>query len=431
MEVRLDAPRALQWHVHSPTLARFVADLMVAEVAALRPGGAELPTTPWAIDMPIGFTGLGLDSLERMAVAAALSEALHLHESGQEDLLLVKRQFGEWLEVIAEGLLGFDARVTFRTSGSNGAPKVCVHSLASLEQETDVVCKMVRGVRRVLSAVPAHHIYGFLFTVLAPSRLNVRDVLDIRRLTPQALGKVLRPGDLVVSHPAHWDLVARHTSMPLEGVQGMSSTAPCSVELARALEHRGLAQLLQIYGTSETGGVGWRTSANAPYALMEFWSRSAVGDGGLRRALPDGSCTEHLLQDNLEWLKNGQFVVGPRLDEAVQVGGINVFPARVREVLRTHPQVVDAAVRLMSPNEGARLKTYIVLRSGTNLQTFREQLDSWLITRMSAAEVPKSVTLGDTLPRNDQGKLCDWPGITSVAIQSPPPPAPPIESHLR
>jgi long-chain acyl-CoA synthetase len=33
----------------------------------------------------------------------------------------------------------------------------------------------------------------------------------------------------------------------------------------------------------------------------------------------------------------------------VQVGGVNVFPERVRQVLLEHPLVVDAAVRLMRP----------------------------------------------------------------------------------
>ncbi|MBC8086057.1 MAG: AMP-binding protein [Phycisphaerae bacterium] len=409
MDVRREAPAASRWHVHPGALPRFVADLIVAEVTSLRPGGAELPPTPWALDLPIGSPGLGLDSLERMSVAAALSQALHLHESGQDDLLLVKRQFGEWLDVIADALLAFDSRITFRTSGSSGSPKACVHLLASLEQEVDVVCDVSGPVKRILSAVPAHHIYGFLFTVLLPARLDVHEVIDIRRLTPQVLGHMLRPGDLVVSHPAHWDLVARHTSFSLETIRGISSTAPCPAELALRLAQRGLTQLLQIYGSSETGGVGWRTSASAPYTLMEFWSRDATQDGGLLRTLPDGSGARHVLQDNIEWLPDGRFHVGPRRDAAVQVGGINVFPARVRDVLLTHPEVVDAAVRLMSPHEGARLKAFVVLRPETNSQTFREQLQGWLSTQVSAVEMPKSITLGDTLPRNDQGKLSDWP----------------------
>lgn len=381
---------------------------MVAEAAALRPGGAELPAAPWAPDLPIASPGLGLDSLERMSVATALSEALHLHESGQEDLLLMRRTFGEWLEVLAEALRTFDARLTFRTSGSSGAPRSCVHSLASLEQEVLVVCGMLGSVRRVLSAVPAHHIYGFLFTVLAPARLNLHDVVDVRRLTPQALGKLLQPGDLVVSHPAHWDLVARHTAVPLDGVRGITSTAPCPPDLARTLERRGLQQLLQIYGSSEVGGVGCRTSGDAPYALMEFWSRSGTDDGSLRRALPDGSGAEHLLPDHLQWLDDRRFVVGARRDEAVQVGGVNVFPARVRDVLLTHPQVVDAAVRLMAPSEGARLKAFIVPRADTETHALREQLDGWLRNRLSAPEVPKSILFGSALHRNEQGKLCDW-----------------------
>ncbi len=405
----LPAPqRASRWHVHRPTLSRVVTDVIVAEAASLRPDGAGLPATPWAPDMPIASPGLGLDSLERMSVATALSEALHLHESGQEDRLLMQRTFGEWLELIADALLAFDARVTFRTSGSTGAPRACVHNLVSLEQEVEYMCGMLRGVRRVLTAVPAHHIYGFLFTVLAPARLNLHDVVDIRRLTPQALATMLQPGDLVVSHPANWALVARHISVPMDGVRGITSTAPCPTELARDLERSGLSQLLQIYGSSETGGVGWRTSSDAPYARMEFWSRSGTASQSLRRALPDGSSEEYLLPDHLEWLDHDRFLVGARRDDAVQVGGINVFPARVRDVLLTHPLVVDAAVRLMAPSEGLRLKAFVVPSSDTHAHALREELDVWLRTRLSAVEVPKSIAFGNALHRNEQGKLCDW-----------------------
>ena len=409
MPVDLTQTEPLPWHRRQGALARFVADLVADELSHLRPGGAQLPDRPWPSELAMDEQGLGLDSLERLSIASALSEALHLHESGIEDLLLARRHFGQWLEVAAEGLAAFDARLTFRTSGSSGVAKACTHELANLLQEVEHLASLVPNTRRVLAAVPAHHIYGFLFTVLLPYRLACNEVLDIRLMTPAAVASILRPGDLVISHPAHWSVLARHAVRLPPSVQGMTSTAPCPDPLARSLKDLGLATLTQVYGSSETAGIGTRTTAGAPFRLMPFWSRDPEVEHRLLRAGEDGSICPHGIQDRLEWMGDQQFRVCGRLDEAVQVGGTNVFPARVRQVLLDHPQVSDAVVRLMTPEEGSRLKAFVVPAPGTDPTALRADLWRWSESRLTASERPKAFKIGDELPRNVMGKLSDWP----------------------
>ena len=395
------APR---WHADEAALARVVGDLLRAETAALRPGLPALAAGPWDPALPVGEDGLGLDSLERLSLAGALTEALHLHESGIEDLLLAQRHVGGWLAVAARGLRHFDARLTFRTSGSSGAAKPCVHALDDLAQEIDHLADLLAGCRRVVSAVPAHHIYGFLFTVLLPHRLDIGDVLDARALTPQAFVAALRPGDLVVSHPAHLALLARHGGHFPAGVRATSSTAPCPDLLAADLLGRGLQRLLQVYGSSETAGIGWRDVPGGAYRLMPFWSRA--GDG-IQRLHADGSMRAAALQDRLAWQDNACFQVAGRLDSAVQVAGHNVFPAEVRQVLCAHPEVAEAAVRLMAPNEGQRLKAFVVARDGA-APDLAERLAAWAAARLPACAQPRSYRFGAALPCNAQGKACDW-----------------------
>ena len=409
---------SLPWHRRPVALARFVADLVADELAHLRPGGVSLPNRPWPTELALDEQGLGLDSLERLSVAAALNEALHLHESGIEDLLLVHRHFGEWLQVAAEGLAIFDASLTFRTSGSSGAAKACSHALPNLWQEVEHLASLVPGTRRVLAAVPAHHVYGFLFTVLLPARLGCNDVIDIRHMTPQAVAAMMQPGDLVVSHPAHWSLLARHASRLPRGVQGVTSTAPCPDALARTLEAMGLGRLIQVYGSSETAGIGTRTAAGSAFQVMPFWSRDADDDHRLLRTAADGSISSHAIQDRLEWMDEREFSLRGRLDEAVQVGGTNVFPARVRQVLLDHPQVADAQVRLMRPEEGSRLKAFVVPSTGADPEVLRSELWRWTESRLTAPERPKAFAMGYQLPCNAMGKLSDWPLDASLpAVQ--------------
>lgn len=409
MPVHLTQAGPRPWHRRQSALARFVTDLVADELSHLRPGGVQLPQRPWPSDLPIDEQGLGLDSLERLTIASALSDALHLHESGTEDLLLARQRFGQWLEVAADGLAAFDAQLTFRTSGSSGVAKACPHALAHLLQEVAHLAGLVPHTRRVLAAVPAHHIYGFLFTVLLPDRLACNEVLDIRLMTPVAVASMLRPGDLVISHPAHWSLLARHAVRLPPGVHGITSTAPCPDALARRLDDLGLATLTQVYGSSETAGIGTRTAAGAPFHLMPFWSRDPDEAHRLLRADEDGAICAHGVQDRLEWMGDRQFRVCGRLDDAVQVGGTNVFPARVRQVLLDHPQVRDAAVRLMAPEEGSRLKAFVVPAPGTDPTALRADLWRWSESRLTAPERPKAFQIGDELPRNTMGKLSDWP----------------------
>lgn len=401
------------WFRQSGALSRFVSDFITDELRHLRPGGLRVPVLPWPADLPLDEQGIGLDSLERLSIASALTEALHLHESGIEDLLLAQRSFGDWLEVADEGLQAFHARLTFRTSGSNGLPKACTHQTADLLQEVAHLATLIPRARRVLSAVPAHHIYGFLFTVLLPNLWDCHEVIDIRRMTPQAVAKMLQAGDVVVSHPAHWSVFARHVQQVPDGVHGVTSTSPCPDLLAHRLEELGLGTLTQVYGSSETAGIATRTAAGAAFQLMPFWSPDAHDDHRLWRTKADGSLNSHEMQDRVCWEAGHRFRICGRRDEAVQVGGTNVFPARVRQVLLDHPQVTDAAVRLMAPGEGSRLKAFVVSAPGADQEALLTALWEWTETRLTEPERPKSIIFGGQLPRNAMGKLSDWPMETA------------------
>lgn len=399
---------AAPWWQRPGVLLQWVSDLLADELAHLRPGGAALPPRPWGADLPLGEEGLGLDSMERLSVAAALAEALHIHDSGLEDLLLVRRSLGGWAELAAESLQIAGGRISFRTSGSSGVPKVVCHALADLEQEVAHLATLLPGRARVLTAVPTHHIYGFLFGVLLPARLGLPPALDMRQRTPQALAAALQPGDLLVSHPAHWALLARHAPALCAGAWGVSSTAPCPDAVAESLAALGLGRLLQVYGSSETAGIGTRSAPGAPYTLMPHWQRDGAEAGVLLRRHADGLQAPAPLQDRLQWQADGRFVVAGRLDAAVQVLGTNVFPQRVREVLLQHPGVADAAVRRMRPDEGERLKAFIVPAPGTDAAALPDALAAWVQQRLAMPEQPRAFTLGPALPVNAQGKACDW-----------------------
>jgi long-chain acyl-CoA synthetase len=395
------------WWEDDAAMRRFVADLVAAELAAMRLTGPALPPQPWPTDMHIG-RDLGADSLELMGLASALAEALQMHESGIEDYLLVRQTLGEWTHIAQTSLSRFSARLTFRTSGSTGVAKRCSHTLETLRQEVHEFAPLLRGTRRIFSAVPAHHIYGFLFTMLLPPALGLAaaNVTDLRADSPARLAQALREGDLVIGHPEFWRAAARAVPAFPAGVTGVTSTAPCPDDISVALGQAGLATLLQIYGSSETAGVGWRSRHDQPYQLLSGWQRAGDDGASLART---GTAATVQCQDTLAWFDERRFLPTGRVDHAVQVGGTNVFPARVRRELLLHPDVLDASVRLMRPGEGNRLKAFVVPReAGADLARLHAALSAWTSARLTAPERPRAFSFGPALPSDGKGKAADW-----------------------
>jgi len=400
-----------RWWQDRDALGRVVRDLLAGEFARLRPG-ATPPSgyTPWPETLPLGPDGVGADSLDLLQLASALNEALHLHRSGIEDYLLVRRTVGDWLDVCEAALGRFDGTLGFRTSGSTGEGKRCEHPLAALEEEADALAALLSAgpvaPRRIVSVVPAHHIYGFLFTVLLPNRLGV-PVVDGRAASPGGLAARLEPGDLVVAHPDWWGALLRSGAGLPDGVTGTSSTAPCPADTAHGLRRLGLARLVEVFGSSETAGLGWRESPGAPFRPFPWWRFGEQGE--VTRRLADGTLLSATLQDRLDHSDDG-FRPSGRLDTVVQVGGVNVSLAAVQAHLAGHPDVEAVAVRLMRLEEGTRLKAFVVPAANAPPQEdLCRRLTEWIEATLPAPQRPRALAIGPALPVNAMGKPRDWP----------------------
>lgn len=401
---------APQWWCDEALLHRFICDLLAAEFTALRPAGAALPPLPWDPALHLR-RDLGADSLELLQLATALAAAIHLHETGIEDHLLVRPTLGDWALVARTGLAQFSARLSFRTSGSTGHPKTCTHALTTLWQEVAALARLFPQPARILSTVPSHHIYGFLFTVLLPHAFGIaaEPVVDLRSGSAARLRQLAGPGDLVIAHPAFWLTAVPVLPGIAPGVIGVTSTAPCPDMLGADLRAAGLSSLMQIFGSSETAGIGWRDQESRPFALFEFWQRDPTLEHALLRAMPDGSTASFTAGDALIWTDDRHFLPVGRRDAAVQVGGINVYPDAVRKTLLAHPEVRDAAVRLMRSDEGLRLKAFIVpTNAKADPAALHTRLTVWIDVRLSAPERPRALTFGAQCPVGQNGKDADW-----------------------
>jgi 4-coumarate--CoA ligase (photoactive yellow protein activation family) len=264
----------------------------------------------------------------------------------------------------------------------------------------------------VLAAVPAHHLYGFMWTVLVPRALGA-SVVDVMGCGPGGVARAIEQGGggenvLVVGHPG-WLAGVLAQAPGLGGATVVSSAGRLGEAVWGDLAEAGAGRVIEVYGSTETGAVGWREAGGAAFALMGQWKRGE-GAGGVEVRRMDGRAGE--IQDVLEWQGEGAFVVGGRRDGAVKVGGVNVFPEKVAGVLRAVEGVVEVAVRGMSVGEGAggvRLKAFVAVAAGEEVERVEARVRA-AAGQLAAAERPVHWTFGTEVPRNEMGKVVDWGG---------------------
>jgi 4-coumarate--CoA ligase (photoactive yellow protein activation family) len=354
--------------------------------------------------LQIDEDALGFDSLSLLDLVGSVTSYFCLRDSGAEDLLLVHRELGQWASVVVSHLkkMGADARMGFETSGSTGAAKRVVHRFGDLDDEVDEIREHILGPAlssaRVLSTVPPRHIYGFLWSVLLTEHAGI-DTLELHRAAEGAVSRLSRRGDIVLGTPFTWERAARAGERVAPGVTGICSAGPSSPATWQAARKLGLERLVEIYGSTETGGLGWRTAWDQPFSL----SARALRDGDDLRRRACGSILP--VQDHLLWIDDTRFTVAGRRDSVVQVAGTNVATDDVRRCLQTVEGVADAMVRL----DGDRIKALVVpVEGAADTEALEDRLRVHASLRLSAAARPDRYSFAASLPLTELGKPADW-----------------------
>ncbi len=400
------------------TIQRVLRDLTAAELARLRHSDPVHLRGTIGLHQRLGPDGFGMDSFEFMSVAGTVATMFHLHECGVEDELVRRPTIAGWAGLVVESQA---SQVSFFSSGSTGGRTLHTHLRAELEREVAFFGELLGLPERIVSTVPAHHIYGYLFTALLPDWYACEPAgagesgagpeapafVELEGLLTPMLG---RPGDLLVTLPAVLEQLRGRGLFPGPGVTVVSSTAPCPPDLAAELRSAG-CRLVEVYGSTETAGIGYREQDAGGYALLPWWRRA--GEGLKRDPGGDRGAEAVTLPDEVEWHDERRFVPVRRRDGAIQVGGVNVYPGRVERVLAEHPAVAETAVRAFYGEHGVRLKAFIVPAApraqppGAE-SALQAELRAYVNARLSAPERPAVYRFGTKLPRNSMGKPADW-----------------------
>jgi acyl-coenzyme A synthetase/AMP-(fatty) acid ligase len=296
------------------------------------------------------------------------------------------------------------------TSGSTGTPlpyKKTWGRLARCVRDGAPRLGLLDGrTHTLIGTVPAQHMYGFESSVLL-ALLSGNSFTAERPFYPvdicAAITAAPRPRALV-STPIHLRtlLAAGIELPPLDLI--VSATAPLTQELAREAESRFKARLLEIYGSTETGQIATRRTAES--ATWRLWPDVRLrADHG--QVYAHGGHVEQLtpMCDVLEITGEDEFLLHGRTADLVNVAGKRSSFGYLNTQLNAIPGVIDGVFFLRDRGGGGitgitRLAAAVVapgLSAATLLESLRQRIDP--------AFLPRPLLMLDRLPRNATGKL--------------------------
>ncbi|WP_211468235.1 AMP-binding protein, partial [Collimonas silvisoli] len=318
------------------------------------------------------------------------------------------------------------------TSGSTGEPQAVPKFLSQLASEVASLEQLFGdriGNADIVATVSHQHIYGLLFKVLWPltkgRAIHAQQISYLEQFQPQRGDKPV----VLISSPAHLRrLPTVFTQNQAASIRVVfSSGGPLQAEAAVAAGRLLGSIPIEVYGSSETGGVAWRqriAGADDSWQVMPAiaW-RIASNDEVLEIRsphLPDAGW--HALADQIQVVDQQRFCLKGRVDRIVKVEEKRISLDGLERRLKTMVQVADARVLLLEqpesqlklqrkPQQRQRLAAFVVL-SAAGLQILAEQgklalngiLRDGMAHAVEAVALPRSWRYLETMPVNAQGK---------------------------
>jgi len=343
------------------------------------------------------------------------------------------------------------------TSGTTGPPKRVLLEHDSVRASVDSALRKIRSGSAAGSGAAAPRrapmpnlvpmplaLWAGIYNTLFAAQLGAAVILLHPFSTTEFVEAVRTFGlkSTVLAPPMITMLVDDRSITSLEPLRYVrSGTAPLSPREARRFRERFGVTVLNSYGQTELGGeiVGWNAddtklhgdtklgSVGRPHEGIEvrivredrtdaavdepgeIWARSPFvmrGYASDQRELDTRLDEEGFLRtgDIGHFDRDGFLWIDGRVSDAINRGGLKIYPADVEEVLRTDPNVADVCVAGVPDRRVGELPwAWIVAARDTTVDT--DALVARCRERLAPYAVPARFVMVDALPRNDVGKV--------------------------
>ena len=296
------------------------------------------------------------------------------------------------------------------TSGSTGTPlpykKTWGRLVNCVRLEAERLGLLDGRSHAIVGTVPPQHMYGFESTVLLA--LQTGNAFSAGRpFYPADVGSELAAVPqprMLVSTPVHLrTLLAAGVHLAAADLV-LSATAPLSQNLAREVEQRFETRLLEIYGSTETGQIASRRTAQtvewqlfSGVRLVSNPEQTWAEGGHVEQPTP--------MCDVLEVTAPDRFLLHGRLSDLVNIAGKRSSLSYLNHQLNAIPGVVDGVFFVREEDEasptGVTRVAALVVAPSLDAAAVTEQLRK----RIDAVFLPRPLLFVDSLPRNDTGKL--------------------------
>ncbi|WP_099157309.1 fatty acid--CoA ligase family protein [Virgibacillus ndiopensis] len=352
-------------------------------------------------------------------------------------------------EMVEEGSLMFDkpklneedTAIILYTSGTTGQPKGAMLTHKNLFSNAKDVADYlsINGDDRVIAALPMFHVFCLTVALNAPL-MNGGTVLIMPKFSPQEVFRIANEYNATIfaGVPTMYNYLLQSAdgkNVDLGEIRlCISGGAAMPVALLKNFEKEFGVMVSEGYGLSEAspvtcfnpldrprkpGSIGRNILHVENKVVDEFGEEVHVGEVGelvVRGPnvmkgyynLPEETAVT--LKDG--WLYTGDmarmddegfFYIVDRKKDMIIVGGYNVYPREVEEVLYTHPDISEVAViGIPDTNTGEAVMCFVVSSDSTLTE---EVLIEFCKGHLAGYKVPAKIEFLDELPKNTTGKI--------------------------
>ena len=440
---------------HAAVLFPNSIDTVLCYFSIIKAGGTAIPINP--LYTPREITFILNDSEARFLLAAghfqkviegiqsqvpSLTLAIFRGEEDTSILKAVERQAPSGHSVRPTDLSSKDNAIIFYTSGTQGQPKgvMLTHGNFTFSGPNIARAYGLQEDDITMAVLPLVHVFAVASPVFG-SLSSGGTVVILERFQAEAVLQAFEnyritwfPGVPTMFNYLY-QAYERGASNISSIRMGLSGGASLSVELLKNWERQFNAQILEVYGLTESTGL---VTANPVQGIRKVGSiglpvfgvqtrlidqegmdvaRGEVGELIFKGPnatqgywkLPEQ--TAESIRDG--WVYTGDlarqdeqgyfYIVGRRKDLII-TGGYNVYPREIEEVLYTHPAVYEVAV-IGVPDEvkGEIPKAFITLKPGQ--QTSEGEIIEFCKANLAPYKIPRRVEIRSELPKSSTGKI--------------------------
>lgn len=362
------------------------------------------------------------------------------------DIILLDQKFNKKIDSISK--ISFeeasdDSQVStfLYTSGTTGKPKAAMLTHKSLLTNVVQLSKTIDIYENdnFLCVLPLFHVFAFTVCSLLPlykgATITIHEMFQPKELIESLSkdGATIFPGV-----PSMYIILleALKTNVTFPNLRlAISGGAALPVEIFRQAKEKFNFPLIEGYGLSEASpvvtlnpfdGVQKEGSIGLPIygveckvvdengnevGVEETGELIVKGENVMSGYYKQEEQTKETLKDG--WLYTGDMAkkdsegyvyIVDRKKDLVIVGGFNVYPREVEEVIYAFPKVKEAAVVGIKDNlRGEYVKAFIVLKEGQTCHS--RELLRYLKERLAVYKLPREIKFVDELPKNGAGKI--------------------------